>query len=526
MEEDLRKAGSLALASYLYQLLGSTASTALLALASIVIARLLEPEGYGVYSLSLAIPAAISGIADLGLDLWIVRTSSRISREGRLGEALGTSLLGILLVALASSILALLVALYSGFIASSIMGRPGLAPLIALSALLIPAASIGGASSSALLGLGLPSYIGLIQLVMASTKLALSAALLAVGLGVYGAIASHVIGYWVSSIFGLSALLILVGRRARPRLPGRGEFRGALAFSSPLFASKVAGSASSQYIYSVISRSISPGDLGGFQAASNLLSPLSLVSSPILMSILPAASRLGGGEAIRISLLRTTAYSSALISPIALLTSILSYEALQIVYGSVYAGFWWILTVLSASHILLAILGSHVTASYTLVQGDSKSYMYASMMGIASQVVIITMLVPTLGVIGILAAQVISSISGSLYLLIKISRELGIEIREILSKSSMPVLASLAASIPLLIASISARHSPMALGLAGLAYAVLYIAALPILGLGRAELEGLQKILEGSGLLSRLAAPILRYMIYIRALASRIGIAV
>jgi O-antigen/teichoic acid export membrane protein len=244
------------------------------------------------------------------------------------------------------------------------------------------------------------------------------------------------------------------------------------------------------------------------------------------MSILPAASRLGGGEAIRISLLRATAYSSALISPIALLTSILSYEALQIVYGSVYAGFWWILTVLSASHILLAILGSHATASYTLVQGDSKSYMYASMMGIASQVVIITMLVPTLGVIGILAAQVISSISGSLYLLIKISRELGIEIREILSKSSMPALASLAASIPLLIASISARHSPMALGLAGLAYAVLYIAALPILGLGRAELEGLQKILEGSGLLSRLAAPILRYMIYIRALADRLGIAV
>jgi hypothetical protein len=136
------------------------------------------------------------------------------------------------------------------------------------------------------------------------------------------------------------------------------------------------------------------------------------------------------------------------------------------------------------------------------------------------------MLVPTLGVIGILAAQVISSISGSLYLLIKISRGLGIEIREILSKSSMPVLASLAASIPLLIASISARHSPMALGLAGLAYAVLYIAALPILGLGRAELEGLQKILEGSGLLSRLAAPILRYMIYIRALADRLGIAV
>jgi len=524
MKEDLREAGSLSLASYLYQLLGSTVSTVLLTLASIVIARLLEPEGYGIYSLSLAIPAAISGIATLGLDLWIARTSSSISREGRLGEALGTSLLGILLITLVSSLLALVVALYSGFIASSIMGRPEIAPLIALSALLIPAASIGWASSSALLGLGFPSYIWLIQLAMASAKLALSVALLAMGLGVYGAIASHVIGYWVLSIFGLSALLILVGRRDRPRLPSRGEFRGALTFSLPLFASRIAGSASSQYIYSVISRNILPGDLGGFQAASNLLSPLSLVSGPIPMSILSGASRLGDREAIRISLLRATAYSSALISPIALLISILSYEALQIVYGSSYAGFWWILTILSASHILLAILGSHATSSYTLVLGDSKSYMYVSMMGIASQVVLITMLVPTLGVLGILAAHVISSISGSLYLLIKISRVVGIEIRKILLKGSKPALASVVASTPLLIASASAHHSPLVLGMASLAYAALYIASLPILGLERAELEGLQKILGSSGWLSRLVAPILRCMIYVRVLADRRGI--
>jgi len=52
---------------------GNASQLVVLAVASIVIARLLGPEDYGLYSLSLVVPSILAGLVDFGIVSALIR---------------------------------------------------------------------------------------------------------------------------------------------------------------------------------------------------------------------------------------------------------------------------------------------------------------------------------------------------------------------------------------------------------------------------------------------------------------------
>lgn len=54
---------------------GNALSLIILAVGSIIIARLLGPENYGVYSLSLVVPSILAGLIDFGISSALIRFS-------------------------------------------------------------------------------------------------------------------------------------------------------------------------------------------------------------------------------------------------------------------------------------------------------------------------------------------------------------------------------------------------------------------------------------------------------------------
>ncbi len=66
----------------LFLFAGNTASTAILAIGVIVVARLLGPLNYGLYTLTVTIPVLLVALGDLGMNYALVRLPARLRAQG------------------------------------------------------------------------------------------------------------------------------------------------------------------------------------------------------------------------------------------------------------------------------------------------------------------------------------------------------------------------------------------------------------------------------------------------------------
>jgi len=62
---------------------GNALSLLTLAISSIIVARLLGPENYGLFSLSLVVPSILAGLMDLGVNPALTRFSAKLRIEGK-----------------------------------------------------------------------------------------------------------------------------------------------------------------------------------------------------------------------------------------------------------------------------------------------------------------------------------------------------------------------------------------------------------------------------------------------------------
>lgn len=66
-----------------YLFIGNTLSTGILAISSIIIARLLGPADYGLFSLSIVVPSLLIGLIDVGITSAITRFSAKLRAEDK-----------------------------------------------------------------------------------------------------------------------------------------------------------------------------------------------------------------------------------------------------------------------------------------------------------------------------------------------------------------------------------------------------------------------------------------------------------
>jgi len=81
----------------IFLFVGNTSATVILAIGSIIIARLLGPSSYGLYTLTLLIPSLLVSLADVGMSYALVRFSAKPRSEGDHYRANKTIKLGFLL---------------------------------------------------------------------------------------------------------------------------------------------------------------------------------------------------------------------------------------------------------------------------------------------------------------------------------------------------------------------------------------------------------------------------------------------
>jgi len=326
--------------------LGDASSTIILAVGSILVARLLGPSGYGIYSLTLVAPMLLGSLIGLGVDYAVVRFPAKFRVENRHKRTLGILKSALIFRLITGVVMSLLCFLYSDFLAVYLLNRSEIGFYVKLASILILFQTLFNLVYYAFIGLDMAERSSLIKALMSIVKASTAPLLIILGLGVTGAVMGHVLGYIVAGIAGTSLLYFGPYRSLKSALKdakdeGGNSFLGNLklmvGYGFPLYLSSILLLVAGQYQLILLAYYVSNLEIGSFRAAVNLSSLLVVVVTPITTALFPAFSKLNPkseNQELKRFFNLSVKYSSLLIVPIAAAVMVLSASLVNVVYGA------------------------------------------------------------------------------------------------------------------------------------------------------------------------------------------------
>ncbi|MEM2613290.1 MAG: oligosaccharide flippase family protein, partial [Nitrososphaerota archaeon] len=189
---------------------GTAFATIIMAVSSIIVARLLGPESYGQYTLALVVPGMLFLFTDLGINHGVIRYTASLRQKKQVENITKIIRYGLTLRVLVGATTFIVTYLFSDVFASLLLQRPDLAWFVKITSLSILFQVISTTVSSSFVGLDKTEYNALITNIHAITKAITSIVLVILGFDVFGAILGHVIGYIISAAIGMLILAIML----------------------------------------------------------------------------------------------------------------------------------------------------------------------------------------------------------------------------------------------------------------------------------------------------------------------------
>jgi len=191
---------------------GNIIATIISAITSLVVARLLGAELYGVYTVSMVAPSLLLLLISLGINQGLTRFSSSLRVKGEKTTLVKMLQVGLLLQTLLGIIIFSVSFLFSDYLATFIIARPDYAFYVRLASLSLLFQVLFSTAGAVFVGFDRTEYSALSSTVNAIIKALVSPLLILLGFSVIGAITGFVIGYLVAGVTAASLLLIKLYR--------------------------------------------------------------------------------------------------------------------------------------------------------------------------------------------------------------------------------------------------------------------------------------------------------------------------
>jgi len=377
-----------------------------------IIARMLGPEGYGLYSLAL-IPASLLVLGtQWGLNIALVKYSSEARERGDLAAVCSVfrCCLGFRLIA--GALGAVVCFLFSGQLASWLLNRPEASGLVRVASGLILAQAVFFTAYTGFVGLGRAEGSAAANLIQSASRLIL-APLLILWFSTVGAVAGHV------ASFAIGAAAALLGiRRVMPC--GGCSFssqllRSMLAYGLPVYVSNLMLSFSNNYPSIVLAWFRGDFEVGNFSAAVKFIFFLSAIAMSFSLAMLSAFSRASAGGRAAYVYGYSVKYLTLVLLPLVVCTSAGSKLLVNLFYGREYTLAPKVLSVYSLTYMLVGF-GYLVNQSYFNGIGQTKEVLWMSLASAAVLAPVAPLLAKLWGAIGIalslMASQAASCLVG------------------------------------------------------------------------------------------------------------------
>ena len=504
---------------------GTAISTVIMAIASILVARLLGPEFYGQYALALVVPQLLFLFTDLGINSGIVKFSAAMRSTGETNRI--STIIKHGLIIRASIGIAISIANYtlSGIIASNILQRPELAFYMQIASIAILFQVVFSTVTFSFIGLYKTEYHALTTNIMATAKTIVSIALILVGLSITGAIIGYTVSYVIASLAGAFLLFLLLRKVKTPAKTDsfKTNAKTLFQYGTPLYISVILAGFLPLFINIMLALFTTDAAIGNYKAAINFATLLTVLAVPITTVLLPAFSKLNSTTSHKTKDFFKIAnkYATMLVIPITFLIIIFSNEIVQIIYGSTYT---LASPFLSTYCLLYALVGVGYLILPSLYNGLGKTKITLKMNLITFTAVIILSwpLTQAYGVQGIIAAFIIANTIGTLYGTYIAKRNFQVEF-DVKNLTKIYIISAISGAIPLLLLNFTKLQNIINLVAGGVIYLLSYIALLTLANVVTpSELEKIAYATRNTQFLSQLTQLIVKYQQKILQLKNQI----
>jgi len=502
---------------------GTFASTVIGAILVIIIARLLGPAGYGVYTLSFVLPALFATIADLGLSPALTRYGASLRSQqkyGRLADMIGSGLLFNLGVGLAASALAFAL---SNQLAASALQRQDMGRLVALASVTILFQGLFNLTYNALIGLDRMGQGAMMLVLRDTVRVILSPLLIIVGFGVAGAISGQILGWVLASAVGVWMLLayrqifrnnpqetVMEKRRAR-------HIETMMRYGLPVYLGTLVSSLLLQYQNIVLAFFTTNTEIGNYSAARNFGLLIGILATPVATALFPAFSKLDletRKKELQIMFENSVKYTALLIIPLAVFVAIASRDLIRVIYGVAYSYAAMYLT-LYVGIFLLAGIGSQVTGAFLNGVGRTKVTLMIALVQLAVFLPAAPLMAWVYGVPGMIVALMLASLISTSFGLWLATGRYGMRVD--LVGSFLTLACALTSALPVLpIVYYSTLPSLAKVILAGLVYLAAFLTLAPLFrAVKRTDVQTLASILGQIKILKPVTSLVFGYELHV-----------
>jgi O-antigen/teichoic acid export membrane protein len=514
MTDELIDAAETSTRSSFFLISGTAISTIILAISSIIIARLLGPDLYGLYTLALVAPQLLLLFIDLGIDQGILKFTASLRAKGEINHSISIIRHGLLIKVLTGTLMFIINYALADHFASFLFQRPELTFYIKIASTSILFQVLFTTASSAFIGLDKTEYTALTTNINAIAKTIIQITLVLIGFSIAGAIMGHVIGYLAAAIISIAVLLLILHQKQNHTSNEKisDNFRTLIRYGMPLYISVLLTGFIPIFQSVILAIFATDADIGNYKAATNFAVLITVVTVPISTALLPAFSKLESStkEKIKTFFKLANKYTALLIVPITTAIIIFSKEIVQIIYGSTYESAPIFLASYSLLYFLVG-LGYLTLTSFYNGLGETKTTLKISLITFITLTILTPILTRTYGVTGLITAFLLASTAGTIYASYTARKKFNLEFD---SKALTKIYAiSLASSIlPMLILQTNPLPKYLNLTTTAFLYLLTYITLIPATAtINQAELATAARVLQKIKHLKPLINPLIKY---------------
>jgi O-antigen/teichoic acid export membrane protein len=424
---------------------GLVGSTVISAVGTVIIAILLGPDNYGLYSIALTAPTLIVLFRDWGVNFAVVRYTAQNMAENKADHVRSIFMTGLIFEIAMGVTLSIIGFLLSDFVAVTILHRPVVTSLIQISSVYVLAGALVTAASAAFTGVERMHLNSVMIVSQSLIKTALIIALVLLGLGTYGAVTGFAVSSLLAGLIGV--LFMFTIYRKLPSSEGSKlelgkNVRTMLRYGLPLSISGIlTGFLLQYYSFLLYIYVLDDAIIGNYAIAQNFVVLITFFATPVTTMMFPAFSKLDyriDQETLRNVFQTSVKYASLLVVPVAIMIMTLAQPAISTLFRNQYVEAPFYLALLAIAY-LYPLIGSLSVSSLINGQGQTTFNLEVAVITAAVGFPLGFILISNHGVLGLIITGITAVIPGSILALNFIKKRYNVTVPW---KSSAKILLS------------------------------------------------------------------------------------
>jgi len=483
---------------------GLVVSTVISAVGVIVIAWLLGPDEFGLYSVALTAPNLSSIFRDWGINTAMIEYSAQYNSENNVAKIRSVFVSGLFFEIVLGLLLSVLSFAISPFLAMS-FNRPAIAPLIQIASFFILTGALVSTASAAFTGLEKMHLNSVMLIIQSIVKAGLIITLVLLGLGTLGAVTGFTIAVLVAGLAGV--LLMWTMYKSLPK-PTNGKLeilattKTMFKYGLPLSIGTILAGFLTQFYSTILAIYVTDNAIiGNYNVALNFVVLITFFATPVTTMLFPAFSKLDpqkDKELLKNIFQYSVKYAALVVVPITAMVIALAQPAIGTLFQDKYAQAPLFLALLSVSY-LYAAFGNLSAGNLINGQGYTTFNMKLTILTVAIGFPLSFVLISQFGVIGLIVTTLTVGLPSLFVSLRFIKKHFGVSV-DWVSSAKILFSSAIAAILTYILISQLAFSNPIELVIGVIVFVIVFIAAaLVTRTANRTDVSNIREIINALG---------------------------